>query len=254
MNQNNNTKELEKKIMSGIKSGKIKLRSKYIFWAKKLGLNSVLSLSIILAILFFNLVLFYMKSTDNLGYLSFGKNGLLAFLESFPYSLIIVFALFLLIAGYLITKTDWSYKKEFKYIALILVIIILLAGSILASTNLSENIERQVFLNKGTGLFFKPFFKRGLNLRDSGLVGEIYEIGKNYLIIDTPKGKQYLDLSQLRHKPLPFKPEEGQLIIAIGARKDDIFTAYKIRLTKKNECPMIKRGIHIFKNEIKSPY
>jgi len=254
MNRSNNPMRLEKRVMSEIKSGKIKLRSKYIFWAKKLGLNSALSLSIVLAILFFNLVLFYMKSTDNLGYLSFGKNGLLAFLESFPYSLVIAFALFLLVAGYLITKTDWSYKKQFKYIALTLVIIVLFAGSILASTNFSQNIEKQAFINKGAGLFFKPFLKRGMDLRNSGLVGEIDEIGESYLIIDTPKGKQYLDLSQLKHKLVLFEPKEGQSIIAIGERKDDIFIAYKIRLTGKNECPMIKRGIHIFKNEIKNRF
>jgi len=254
MNQNNNPVELEKKIMSEIKSGRIKLRSKYIFWAKKLGLNSVLSLSVILAILFFNLILFYMKATDNLSYLTFGKNGLLAFLESFPYSLVIAFALFLLVAGYLITKTEWSYKKQFKYIALTLIIVVLFAGSILASTNFSQNIEKQAFINKGPGLFFKPFLKRGIKIRGSGLAGEINEIGEDYLIINTPQGKQNLDLSQLRHKFVSSEFEKGQWIIAIGKRKDDIFMAYRIRSISNNECPMIRRGIHIFKNEIKNHY
>jgi len=254
MNQNDNPVGLEKKIMSEIKSGRIKLRSKYIFWGKKLGLNSALSLSVILAILFFNLVLFYMKSTDSLGYLSFGKNGLLAFLESFPYSLVIVFVLCLLVAGYLITKTDWSYKKQFKYIALTLIIIVLLGGSILASTNFSYNIEKQAFINRGAGLFFKPFLKRGIGLRSNGLVGKIDEIGESYLIVSTLGGKQYLDLNQLKHKFISSEFEEGQLVIAVGTRKDDIFVVAKIRLIQKNECPMIRRGIHIFKNEIKNRF
>ncbi len=246
MNRSNNPMKLEKRVMSEIKSGRIKLRSKYIFWAKKLGLNSALSLSIVLAILFFNLVLFYMKSTDNLGYLSFGKNGLLAFLESFPYLLVIVFLFFLLITGYLITKTDWSYKKPFKYIALTLLIIVLLVGSALASTNLSQRIEEQAFINKGPGLFFKPFLRSGMGLRNSGLVGEIDEIGKNYLIIDTPKGKQYLDLSQLQTELILSEIEKGQLVVAIGERKDDIFVVNEIRLKGGNGFSMIRRGIHIY--------
>lgn len=246
-NQNdNNPIKLEKRIMSEIKSGRIKLRSKYIFWAKKLGLNSALSLSIVLAILFFNLVLFYMKSTDNLSYLSFGKNGFLAFLESFPYLLVIVFVLFLLIIGYLITKTDWSYKKPFKYVALVLIIFILLIGGILASTNFSQRIEEQAFVNQDPGFFFKPFLKRGMGLRNSGLAGEVDEIGKNYLIINTPKGKQYLDLSQLKFESNFSEFKEGDLLIAIGKRKDDIFVVNEIRLRDINELPMIRRGIHIY--------
>ena len=49
-------KDLENKIMSKIKSGKIKLRSRYVFAAQKLGLGGALVLTILLAILFFSLV------------------------------------------------------------------------------------------------------------------------------------------------------------------------------------------------------
>jgi len=247
--KNNNFMKLEKKIMSEIKSGQIKLRSKYVFWAKKLGLSSALSLSIVLAILFFNLILFYMKATDNLSYLSFGKNGFLAFLESFPYLLVIVFLFFLLITGYLITKTDWSYKRPFKYIALTLLIIVLLVGGALASTNFSQRIEEQAFANRGTGLFFKPFLKRGMGVRNSGLTGEIDEVGEDYLIINTPRGKQYLDLSYIKVEPNLSKFKKGQWVIAIGERKDDIFVIKEIRLTENNECPMIKRGLHVYPDQ-----
>ena len=244
--RNNDSMKLEKKIMSGIKSGRIKLRSKYIFWAQKLGRNSAISLSTILAVLFFNLVLFYMKTTDNLGYLAFGKNGFLAFLESFPYLLVIGFVLFLLVAGYLITRTNWSYKKQFKYIILVLVGIVLITGGILASTDFSQSIEEQAFINRGPGLFFKPFLRRGMGMRDNGSVGEIDEIGRNYLIINTPQGKQYLDLSQFEPKQNFSEFKKGQLVIAIGKRKNDIFVVDEIRSIEKNKFLMIKRGIHVY--------
>jgi len=247
--RNNDSMKLEEKIMSGIKSGQIKLRSKYIFLSKKLGLSGALSLSVILAIFFFNLILFYMKTTDNFIYLTFGKNGFLAFLESFPYLLVIVFLLFLLFTGYLITKTDWSYKKPFKYIMLMLIMIVLLVGGVLASTSFSQRIEKQAFANRGTGLFLKPFLKRGMGLRDSGLVGEIDEIDENYLIINTPRGKQYLDLSHLLSQQISLEFEKREWIIAIGERKDNIFLTKEIRLIKNKECPMIRRGIYIYPKE-----
>ena len=43
---------LEDKVMSEIKSGRVKLRSKYIFLAEKLGVGSVLVFTILLAVLF----------------------------------------------------------------------------------------------------------------------------------------------------------------------------------------------------------
>lgn len=243
-NQKNKNLGIEQKVMHKIRSGKIKLRSKYIFLAQKMGLNSALGLTIILAILFCNLVFFYLKTTDNLMYLSFGKNGILAFLESFPYLLTVMIIIFWLGAGYLATKTDWSYSKSFKCVILLLLILILLSGSILASTQFSQKIEEQAFLHQGPGLFFKPFLSRGVKEREWGLVGEISEINKEYLIVNSPQGNQYLNIKEI--PSLDFKLQEGQLIIAVGKRKGDIFIAQKIRLIKNDDCPMINRGIHFY--------
>ena len=102
------TESLEKKVMEKIKTGKVSLRSKYIFLAEKLGFSSVLIFSVLLSILFLSLVLFYFKSTDNLIYLSFGSRGLFAFLESFPIWLVIIFTALIFLAGWLLTKTEFE--------------------------------------------------------------------------------------------------------------------------------------------------
>lgn len=249
--KNNNLKKLEKKVMAEINSGRVKLRSKYIFLAENLGLNSALILSVILAILFFNLVLFYVKATDNLRYLSFGKDGLLAFLESFPYLLIISFILFLFLAGYLITKTDWSYKKPFKYFAISLVAFILIISSVVAYTDISNYIEEQAFSNRMPGLFLRPFINRGIESRDRGMAGKIYEIDSDYLIIETPRGFEKISLIELRCsnilEPINCKDQfkKDQFIIAIGKRINNIFIADKIQIAGEEKFPlMIKRGIH----------
>ena len=71
---------IEDKVMSEINSGRVKLRSKYIFLAEKLGIGSAFALSALLGVLFFTLVLYYLRASDNLRYLSFGSRGLFAFL------------------------------------------------------------------------------------------------------------------------------------------------------------------------------
>ena len=241
-NNNESKNNLENQIMSQIKTGKVKLRSKYIFLAEKLGLNSGLVLSVILAILFFSLLFFYLRATDSLAYLSFGKYGIWAFLESFPYLLVICFIAFLLLAGFLITKTNWSYKKPFKYFAVGLLVFVLLIGGVVASTDVSEKLEEQAFNNYGPGKLFRPFLGPGISERNRGIAGRIYEIGNQYLILETPRGFEKINFSN----PDCWRDFQiGQFIIATGKRDDHLFWVEQIQISIDNEFPpMIIRGIH----------
>jgi len=241
--RNNNFQKLENGVMSKIKSGKVKLRSRYIFLAEKLGLGSAFILSFVLAALFFNLFFFYLKTTDNLGYLSFGSEGICAFLESFPYLLTVSFILFIFLAGYLLSKTDYSYKKPFKYFAISLIFAVIIAGGILAYTNVSEKIEEQAFSDLPPGYIFKPFLKRGIESRGGGIAGKISKVGKNYLIIETPFGAQNVDIKSLEPRAVE-KFAKDQFIMAIGERSGDVFVARAARIVDEERLPMIKRGIH----------
>lgn len=239
----NNKQKIENRVMSEIKSGRIKLRSKYVFLAEKLGLESAFILSVASSILFFNLFFFYLKATDNLEYLSFGGAGICAFLESFPYLLTAGFILFLFLAGYLISKTDYSYKKPFKYFAASLIFIVMAAGGVLAYTDIPEKIEEQAFGNRAPGMFFRPFIKRGIEPRGGGVAGKISEVGDGYLIIETPFGAENIDIKNLN----PQAAEEfkkGQFIMAVGGREDEIFIARAARIMDEEKLPMIRRGIH----------
>ena len=240
--ENKNSQKLENKIMSEIKSGKVRLRSKYLFLAEKLGLESAFVLSVALSILFFNLFLFYLKTTDNLEYLSFGASGIAAFLESFPYLLIISFISFLFLAGYLMMKTDFSYKKPFKYFAVSLIAIVMIIGGALAYTDMSEKIEEQAFSENLSGAILKPFLKRGIELRGNGLAGKIFEVSDDYIIMEIPSGLQKVDVENLKSEGKS-ELDKNQFVIAIGERKGDIFIASQIRVVDENSMPMIRRGI-----------
>ena len=238
-----NLRKFEENIMGEIKSGRVKLRSKYIFLAEKLGLGSAFVLSVVLSILFFSLFLFYMKTADNLEYLSFGKYGFLAFLESFPYLLVVSFILFLFLAGYLITKSDVSYRKPFKYFAIALLFFIIISGTSFAFAGVVEKIEKEAYSSSHAGMFIKPFFKKGMKMRGRGISGVVFEIGDNYLIIETPCGLQKINLEKTIVETLQqFK--KGDSIVAIGERRAEDFLALKIRVVGDDGIPMIKRGIN----------
>lgn len=239
----NNKEKLEEGIMSRIRNGKVKLRSRYIFLAEKLGFESAFALSMILSILFANLFFFYLKATDNLEYLSFGSDGIYAFLESFPYFLIITFILFILIAGYLLTKADFSYKKPFKYFAASLLAFVLVSSGVLAYTDIPEKLEEKAFGDEPVGAILKPFLKRGIESRNSGVTGEISDIDESYIILATPHGIQKVSLENISPETMNMLKKDS-FIIAVGERKGDVFIVKRIRVVvDEQRMPMIKRRI-----------
>ncbi len=235
--------EIEKKIMTEIESGRVKLKSKYIFLAEKFGLRSVFVATMLLAILFFNLVLFYLKSSDNLTYLSFGNSGVFAFLESFPYLLVIAFIILILLAGTIIVKSDFAYKRPFGFLALVIVSIVIVCGIVLTYTGVAEKIEQETFESRPGGFLFLPFLSHGLEARHSGIVGRIIEIGNGYITIQTPRASEKIILTN--ESSLPTEPlSEGAFIVALGSRDDDNFTVSKLRIINPEEIQMIRRGVH----------
>ncbi len=228
--------KLENSIMGKIKTGQVKIRSKYVFLAEKLGLGTAFALSSLLAILFFNLILFYLKETDNLKYLSFGRFGIFAFLESFPYLLVIAFIFLIVLVGYLMTKSDVSYKKPFGYLAVGMIAVIMIFGGILTYTNLGQNIQRQAMTgNVSARMFFSPLTEA----RENGVAGVVYEKGDDYLVVQTPQGLRKIGTSSIEDMPVV---EKGQFVIAVGEGGKN-FVAKKIRLFNKEDMPAVNRGI-----------
>ncbi len=235
--------KLENSIMGKIKAGQVKLRSRYVFLAEKLGLGTAFALSVILAVLFFNLILFYMKETDNLKYLSFGKFGVFAFLESFPYLLVISFIFLIVLAGYLMTKSDESYKKPFGYLSIGLVAVIVVFGGILTYTNIAQSIEMEARKNSHPlGMFFNPFMRNGTEVRNRGVAGMVFETGENYLVLQAPNGLRRVDMTGIDQDKLP-QLKRGDFVIGIGGNQGEDFVAEDIRIIDRNDIPSVDRGI-----------
>ncbi|MFA5128002.1 MAG: hypothetical protein WC457_03300 [Patescibacteria group bacterium] len=241
--ENKNKINIEDKVMSEIKSGRIKLRSKYIFLAEKLGLGSAFALSVLLGVLFFTLVLFYLRASDNLRYLSFGSRGLFAFLQSFPYALVLAFIVMIFVAGVIIKKSGAFYHKPFGRIAVGLIGLILIVGVALTFTNIAEHIERRAFDGSNPdGMLFRPLFGAGFSKHDGGLAGKIVDISGKYIEVQTPFEVVKVDLSKLEEIPKG-EIKKGVFIVAIGERKDNIFEPVNIQVMEGDDMPMIQRGV-----------
>lgn len=223
--------------MGKIKTGQVKIRSKYVFIAEKLGLGTAFALSVLLSVLLFNLILFYLKETDNLKYLSFGKFGIFAFLESFPYLLVVIFIVLIVLSGYLITRSDVSYKKPFGYLAIGLVLFIMIFGGVLTYTNLGREFEARAREGMNPArMLLQPL----TDMRNSGVAGIVFEEGEDYLILQTPQGLRNINLEGLKDLP---KMEKNQFVIAVGKKDGYDFKVEKIKIVDKDDVSAIGRGI-----------
>ena len=229
--------ELEKSIMGKIKSDQVKIRSKYVFVAEKLGLGTAFALSVMLSVLLFNLILFYLKETDNLKYLSFGKFGIFAFLESFPYLLVVAFIILIVLSGYLITRSDVSYKKPFGYLAVGMVACIMVMGGVLTYANVGRIIEAQARSGMGPArILLDPM----TGVRNSGVAGIVFEEGEGYIVLQTPQGLRNVDLEGAEDVP---EIQKGQFVIAVGKKEGYDFKVEKIRVFDRKDFPAVDRGI-----------
>lgn len=248
-NNNNEKTNLEIDIMSKIRSGKVKFRSKYIFLAEKLGLESAFLLSAVLSVLFSSLFFFYLKATDNLEYLSFGGDGVYAFFESFPYLLVIALIIFLLASGYIFSKMDISYRKSFKYFAASFIVFTVLSGGVLAYTEIPERMETEAFNERSSGAIIRPFLKSGIEIRRSGLSGRILETGDSYMVIETPAGYQKVNMAMADLEGNLFS--NGQYVVILGKRGEDDFEARRIKIASDSGMHMIRRCVH--RNSMQKP-
>ncbi len=240
---------LEAKVMKKIKDGKINLRSRYIFLAKKLGLGGGLTLSLILAALFLNLAFFSMKTSGSLEFLSFGRIGILAFLESFPYHWILIGLVFFTIASAILSRYDLSYKKPFKVILSVLIILIFIAGIVLAISGLNEAMEEKVA--QGKIPLLRSFYRRR-EIWKNGLVGTIMEIKRDGIVIETSEKKEvFIELTEDTLLPDGLDCKIGDRIRAVGEWSKENFQAHALRLTDKGKGIMRGTGGGKAKNSFK---
>jgi hypothetical protein len=240
--ENSEEKKIEQKVMTEIKSGRVKLRSKFIFLAEKLGIGSAFVLSALFAILFLTLIFFYLKSSDNLRYLSFGSRGFFAFLESFPYFLVIVFVVLILLTGFILKKSGFAYQKPFSRLALVLAGFIIVFGGLLTWAGIGERIERRALERRPIGNFFRPFLQQGFGERNNGFAGRVIKVEKENILLQAPWGEVEVDISKLDEK-LSAEIKENDFVLVVGEKKDDVFEAQFLRVITGEEPPIMRHGI-----------
>lgn len=215
---------LAKKVSERIEKEHIKIRSKYTVAAQKLGLGSALVLTIILAIIAINLFLYWLDVTNNLGVLSLGNRGLLAFLESFPYIPFIGAIVLIVIASFILKKFDISYRAPLLVAVGLLIALPILGGLGVRYSGINERIEAGV--ERGEFAPLKPVY--GLHApvaRKHTLVGTVNNTNNN--ILNVQVGPKTIDVQVDDEQEVVFSNffKPGDWIRAIGILTNNTFYA-----------------------------
>lgn len=215
-----------KEIISKIKSGGIKQRSRWFFALKTAG-RALLVLVIGLTVVYFISWIFFSLNQTGARFLpGFGWRGWQAFLGIFPWATAgLIFVLFVVIEAFL-RKSGAVYKRPIIYSFGILIIACTLVGvTVNNATPFHRNFGSSV-REAGIPVFHRMY---EVNERGPSLIGKIIEISEEYLKILNPMNEEVMvDISKTR-MPMEYELREGDLIVIGGIWKDGEIKSFGIK-------------------------
>ena len=133
----NKNKNIEMQVMQKIKKGDIKMKPRWIFVAGSVLSFIGLAGSMFTSIFFINLVIFLIRKQGP----GIGKLNMI--LSAFPVWIPIVAVLAIILGAYLLSKYDFSYKKNFKLIIIAFVVSLLVAGFVMDKMGLNDVLSKR---------------------------------------------------------------------------------------------------------------
>lgn len=218
-------------VVNKIKTEKIKMTERWVFWAKKLGLGSGLALTALVLIILINLILYWIQSKGLINYLSFGWPALTFILKKLPFIYFTIALFLLVIINFFINKTSLIYKKYYRLILIIIWVVIIGGGLFLFYTNINNYFEQQVALSEKKIFLLSEIYQGNLpclTQDKDGLVGKVIDINNDNLTVQTLDNQKTIKV--VGQNFLFTSIKKGQLIVAIGTGGETFFVANKIKV------------------------
>ncbi len=124
-------KDLSKQVMQEIKKREVKMRSRLYFVGGSILLGLGLAGAIIIAIFFLNLFVFRLRVLGPLGHLR---------LTTFPWTALLASVVGIVAGLALLKRFEFSYKKNFLVLAIVVVVSIMVLGFLLDRVGFNERV------------------------------------------------------------------------------------------------------------------
>ncbi|MDD5221074.1 MAG: hypothetical protein PHV47_00455 [Candidatus Pacebacteria bacterium] len=219
---NNSIKE---NILADIKSGKEKMRSKYIFYLISVFwiISSVILLVSLMFLISF-LIFSGQKSELNLLW-QFGISGFINLILSLPWLIISGCILVFLLLHQLLRDKSILYKRPIIYTLLILLFFIIGSGTIMAKTSMHENIinlAQEKNFPEVSKIYQKYIYRKARGI----YVGRISQVGEGEIVVRDNKGhKTTVNLNKESKNEL----KNNDTVIIFGKNQRGKVRAIKIK-------------------------
>lgn len=223
-------------VMSQIKGGQTKSRSRWLVITEELGLRSSWILTVFLLVAIINLFIYTFSKSPEWEFIEFGTSGVGVILEHFPYGWTALALGLLVFSVYAMKMFSWSYLFPFKLFSVLLVGGIFMAGGVAFATGINDTLYNKLIVESGGGdsLLARLYClctNRDLE-SDNALMGEILHVNGNDIVIQTPS----LNIVSVKSDSDTIwmddtQPEMFTVVKMLGEKADGVtFTASHIKV------------------------
>ncbi len=152
--------DLSKKVMQEIKRRGVTMRPRLYFVGGSILLGLGLAGAIITSTFFLNLFVFHLRVRGPLAYLQLGPPGVLIFMTTFPWAILLVSVVGIAAGLTLLKRYEFSYKKNFLVLAIVLIVVIAVLGFLLERVGFNERVAPHPPLRRFYRGYFDDDFRR----------------------------------------------------------------------------------------------
>jgi hypothetical protein len=238
MNNEKPENSIKKNILEKIQKGEIKMRPRSYFILRFILLILAVCLSFILAIFFISFIRFILSINGASFLPSFGWQGTMAMLTAFPWPILLVSAIFLILSALLSKQFTFIYHRPAIFGIIGILLIFFIGSLILHQIRLHEQIFE--FSSGKKMLFINPMYNsyRRLPPASHSVIGEVASTTKTGFLIEDEDNQNF----QIFVTPQTIFPSgqdirENDTILVIGETQDSIINAMGIKKINPGEDP-----------------
>ncbi len=147
--RSNNTHEsFEKMVLDKINSGEIKMKPKYYFMCKVILLAIIAFLVLMTSAVMVSFIIFSLRVSGRLFLLGFGGRGLIAFFLTFPWFVLLLDLLLVILFERLLNHFKFGYRSPLLYTLGASAIVIIAGGFVLDGVSLHEKLFHEVEIHR----------------------------------------------------------------------------------------------------------
>lgn len=225
MNENSPNNSIHDKILSAIKSGEVKARPKWYFYAQSVLMAAGVILTGVALLFLASFIVFALRQNGGWFAPGFGFFGLHVFLTAMPWLLLVAVLGLLWLLESLLRRYQFSYQRPMLYSFVGIGLLVSVGTIVLSTARLHENLLERARHHQL--MFAEPFYRQygmpDLNNLTRGMI--LNKINTGYKIETASEDIFNVLISPQTRLPYGYNFIPGDVVVVIGQRDDGTIQA-----------------------------